>query len=219
MSLLRRHLSRLTRLILVAALFLVVGIATQVWPVIRKNAADQSEHAQPARLDAAAGTSRPTKEQWAGFKIEPVRLVTFRPEQVTEGNIAIDDDDAGVLTLFRAGPRADRQTRRSCRARRTAVRDPGERVCAGAERPDRALKPGMFANFSIITGEEEAAPAVPRSTLVHEGTTARVWVAGDDGTITARSVRAGRIAAGMVPQGAKIVTSPVPVIDRAIGNG
>jgi membrane fusion protein, heavy metal efflux system len=26
------------------------------------------------------------------FKIEPVRLVTFRPEQVTEGNIAIDDD-------------------------------------------------------------------------------------------------------------------------------
>jgi cobalt-zinc-cadmium efflux system membrane fusion protein len=77
----------------------------------------------------------------------------------------------------------------------------------------------MFANFSIITGEEEAAPAVPRSTLVHEGTTARVWVAGDDGTITARSVRAGRIDAGMVPQGAKIVTSPVPVIDRAIGNG
>jgi cobalt-zinc-cadmium efflux system membrane fusion protein len=92
MSLLRRHLSPLTRLVLVAALFLVVGIATQVWPVIRKNAADQSEHAQPARLDAAAETLRPTKEQWAGFKIEPVRLVTFRPEQVTEGNIAIDDD-------------------------------------------------------------------------------------------------------------------------------
>jgi cobalt-zinc-cadmium efflux system membrane fusion protein len=43
-------------------------------------------------LGAAAGTFRPTKEQWAGFKIEPVRLVTFRPEQVTEGNIAIDDD-------------------------------------------------------------------------------------------------------------------------------
>jgi cobalt-zinc-cadmium efflux system membrane fusion protein len=92
MSILRRHLPRLTRLILVAPLFPVVGIATQVWPVIRKNAADQSEHAQPARLDAAVGTSRPTKEQWAGFKIEPVRLVTFRPEHVTEGNIAIDDD-------------------------------------------------------------------------------------------------------------------------------
>ena len=91
-SLLRRHLSRLTRLILVAALFLVVGIATQVWPVMRKNVADQSEHAQPARLDAAAGTFRPIKEQWAGFRIEPVRLVTFHPEQVTEGNIAIDDD-------------------------------------------------------------------------------------------------------------------------------
>src|SRR5258708_19200115 len=39
----------------------------------------------------AVQTFRPTQEQWAGFKIEPVRLVSFRPEQVTEGNIAIDD--------------------------------------------------------------------------------------------------------------------------------
>src|SRR5260221_3260799 len=92
MPLVSRPLSPVTQLILVAALFLVVGIAIQVWPVIRKNAADQSEHAQPARLNAAAGTFRPTKEQWAGFKIEPVRLVTFHPAQATEGKIAIDDD-------------------------------------------------------------------------------------------------------------------------------
>jgi cobalt-zinc-cadmium efflux system membrane fusion protein len=77
----------------------------------------------------------------------------------------------------------------------------------------------MFANFSIITGEEETAPAVPQSAIVYEGTTARVWVAGDDGTIAARSVRAGRIADGMVSQSEKVVTSGAPVIDRAIGNG
>jgi hypothetical protein len=46
-----------------------------------------------------------------------------------------------------------------------------------------------------------------------------VWVAGDDGTIVARSVRAGRIADGMVSQGEKVVTSGAPVIGRAIGNG
>jgi hypothetical protein len=44
-------------------------------------------------------------------------------------------------------------------------------------------------------------------------------VAGDDGTIAARSVRAGRIADGMAPQGEKVATSGAPVIDRAIGNG
>jgi cobalt-zinc-cadmium efflux system membrane fusion protein len=92
MSLLRRRLSPFAQLIWVAALVLVAGIATFVSSVIGKNAADRSEHARPARLDTAAGTFRPTKEQWAGFKIEPVRLITFRPEQVTEGNIAIDDD-------------------------------------------------------------------------------------------------------------------------------
>jgi membrane fusion protein, heavy metal efflux system len=77
----------------------------------------------------------------------------------------------------------------------------------------------MFADFSIITEEEETAPAVPRSALVYEGATARVWMAGDDGTIAARPVRPGRTADGMVPQGVKVVTSPAPVIDRAIGNG
>jgi cobalt-zinc-cadmium efflux system membrane fusion protein len=97
-------------------------------------------------------------------------------------------------------------------------------VRADVENPDRALKPGMFANFSIITGEEETAPAVPQSAIVYEGTTARVWVAGDDGTIAARSVRAGRIADGMIEilaglsEGEKVVTSGALFIDRAARN-
>ncbi|MBV9861977.1 MAG: efflux RND transporter periplasmic adaptor subunit [Alphaproteobacteria bacterium] len=38
------------------------------------------------------GTFRPTPTQWKGIKVEPVGLRAFQPEQVTEGNIAIDDD-------------------------------------------------------------------------------------------------------------------------------
>jgi cobalt-zinc-cadmium efflux system membrane fusion protein len=92
LSLLPRRLLPFTQLIIVAALVLVVSILILVWPVIWKSTADRSEDAAPTPLDATPGTFKPTKEQWAGFKIEPVRLVSFRPEQVTEGSIAIDDD-------------------------------------------------------------------------------------------------------------------------------
>src|SRR5215471_568312 len=92
MPFLRRRLSPLSQCILVAVLALVVGVASLVWPVIGKNAEDQAERTQRAPANAAPGTFRPTKEQLAGFKIKPVRLVSFRPEQITEGSIAIDDD-------------------------------------------------------------------------------------------------------------------------------
>ena len=96
-------------------------------------------------------------------------------------------------------------------------------VRADVENPDGALKPGMFANFSIITGEAATAPAVPQHAVVYEGDTTRVWVAGQDGTIAARSVRVGQIADGMVEilaglsEGDKIVTSGALFIDRAAG--
>ena len=416
-SVLRRQLSPLTQFTLVVAVALVVGMAILVWPLIDKNPADAPERAKPARLDTAAGTFRPTGEQWAGFKIEPVLLVSFRPEQVTEGNIAIDDDlttpvfspysgrvikliaklgdyvEPGAplfaiqasefvqaqndlitalanlqtarsqlaqaqtnekrghdLYLAQGGALKDWQqaqtdlvttqnTVRSDDIALAAVRNrlrilgkadkeiasleaqptqkldpvtivsapiggtitqrqiglgqyinstaggasnpvytignlstvwlianvreadaplmrigqavevhvlafPGRvfqakiswvapsidpnthrlSVRADVENPDGALKPGMFANFSIITGEAQTAPAVPQSAIVYEGDTAHVWVAGDDGTIAARSVRTGQIADGMVEilaglsPGEKIVTSGALFIDRAAGS-
>jgi cobalt-zinc-cadmium efflux system membrane fusion protein len=45
---------------------------------------------QPAK--AEPGTFRPSEAQLAALKIEPVETRTFRPEQITEGNIAIDDE-------------------------------------------------------------------------------------------------------------------------------
>ena len=40
----------------------------------------------------APGTFRPTKEQWAALKVIPVQTRTFRTEQITDGNIAINED-------------------------------------------------------------------------------------------------------------------------------
>ena len=94
-------------------------------------------------------------------------------------------------------------------------------VRAEIENPEGRLKPEMFATFSIITGGESLAPAVPESAVIYEGETARVWVAKDGGVIESRQIRAGRIVNGMVEAiagiepGEKIVTSGTLFIDRA----
>src|SRR5246127_5624188 len=94
-------------------------------------------------------------------------------------------------------------------------------VRADVENPDGALKPGMFANFSIITGEAAAAPAVPQEAIVYEGEQARVWVAGEGDTLALRQISTGRTSDGMVEvlaglsAGEKVVTSGTVFIDRA----
>ena len=94
-------------------------------------------------------------------------------------------------------------------------------VRADVENPDGALKPGMFANFSIITGEAAPAPAVPQQAVVYEAEQARVWVAGEGDTLALRAIRTGRTTDGMVEvraglsAGEKVVTSGTVFIDRA----
>jgi cobalt-zinc-cadmium efflux system membrane fusion protein len=98
-------------------------------------------------------------------------------------------------------------------------------VRAAVENPDGALKPMMFASFSIITGDAVTAPAVPVSAIVYEGAAARVWVARDDGTIVSREVQTGQTNEGWVEirqgvsPGEKVVTSGTLFIDRAGGTG
>jgi hypothetical protein len=67
----------LRQLILLGGLFVAAAIAVAIWPISDKNAS-QSERGQRGRSNTVPGTFRPTKEQWAGFKIEPVRLVSRR---------------------------------------------------------------------------------------------------------------------------------------------
>jgi cobalt-zinc-cadmium efflux system membrane fusion protein len=94
-------------------------------------------------------------------------------------------------------------------------------VRAEVENPDGALKPEMFANFNIITGEAVTALAVPQAAVVYEGQTTRVWVAGKDQTLGLREIRTGRTQDGMVEvlaglqSSESVVASGSLFIDRA----
>ena len=94
-------------------------------------------------------------------------------------------------------------------------------VRAEIQNQDRMLKPEMFASFSIDTGGETAASAVPERAIIYEGDAARVWIAQDKDTLALRPIRTGRISNGMVEivagltPGEKIVTSGSLFIDRA----
>ena len=95
-------------------------------------------------------------------------------------------------------------------------------VRAEVENADGALKPEMFASFSIMTGDAVAAPAVPQESVIYEGDVAHVWVAHDDKSLSLRQIRTGRtdadgmveVLAGLEP-GETVVTSGSLFIDRA----
>jgi membrane fusion protein, heavy metal efflux system len=95
-------------------------------------------------------------------------------------------------------------------------------VRAEVENPDGALKPQMFASFTIITGADTVGPAVPENAIVYEGDTARVWVARSDKLLQLRLINPGRAADGMVQvlagvrAGESVVTSGSVFIDRAL---
>jgi len=97
------------------------------------------------------------------------------------------------------------------------------RLAVRAEVPnaDGLLKPEMFARFSIISGGETTSPAVPESGVIYEGSDARVWILGDDGTLALRTIHPGRSANGLlevldgVKPGEKVVASGALFIDRA----
>ena len=94
-------------------------------------------------------------------------------------------------------------------------------VRADVDNRDGFLKPQMFANFTILTGSGIAAAAVPKSAIVYEGETARVWVLASSGALAPRQIQTGRTDGDMVEvvggltAGEKIVVSGGLFIDRA----
>jgi cobalt-zinc-cadmium efflux system membrane fusion protein len=94
-------------------------------------------------------------------------------------------------------------------------------VRAEIDNRDHALKPMMFATFSIATGDASQGLAVPRRALVYEGDRVRVFVSRTDGTIAAREVRTGRQSGDVVEivsglaRGESVVTAGAVFIDRA----
>jgi cobalt-zinc-cadmium efflux system membrane fusion protein len=94
-------------------------------------------------------------------------------------------------------------------------------VRADVENRDGLLKPQMFANFTILTGDDVTAPGVPKSAIVYEGETARVWIAAPNGSLAPRQIQIGRTDGDMVEvvsglnRGEKIVVGGALFIDRA----
>lgn len=86
---------------------------------------------------------------------------------------------------------------------------------------DGALKPEMFANFRILTGEASESPAVPQSAVVYEGAAAHVWVVAGDGLLSLRNIRTGRSNDGLIEvieglkPGENVVTQGGLFIDQA----
>lgn len=93
-------------------------------------------------------------------------------------------------------------------------------VRATLDNPDGLLKPEMFANVTIIADEGQPTPAVPRSAVIYEDSTARVWVVRDDRSVELRRIRLGLVSDGLIQvleglrPGERIVTRGSLFIDR-----
>lgn len=96
-------------------------------------------------------------------------------------------------------------------------------VRATIDNADGVLKPEMFANVKIYSGDQSTVgtPAVPRGAVIYEGDAARVWVARDDHSIELRHVKLGLTNDRMVEVvdglqlGERVITKGSLFIDRA----
>jgi cobalt-zinc-cadmium efflux system membrane fusion protein len=105
-----------------------------------------------------------------------------------------------------------------------AAIDPNTRrllVRATIDNKDGMLKPEMFANVTIYSAGDRAAPAVPKQALIYEGDQVRIWVAREDKSVELRQVKIGLINGNLVEvtsnlkPGEQIVVKGSLFIDRA----
>lgn len=94
-------------------------------------------------------------------------------------------------------------------------------VRATLNNSDSLLKPEMFASVTILTGEGDSSPAVPREAVIYDGPSAHVWVARDDQSVEPRKIKTGLNNGQMVQVldglklGEKVVTKGSLFVDRA----
>lgn len=105
-----------------------------------------------------------------------------------------------------------------------AAIDPSTRrllVRATIDNKDGLLKPEMFANVTIYSAGDRAAPAVPKQSLIYEGDQVRIWVAREDKSVELRQIKIGLINGNLVEvtsnlkPGEQIITKGSLFIDRA----
>ena len=94
-------------------------------------------------------------------------------------------------------------------------------VRATIDNKDGLLKPEMFANVTIYSAGDRAAPAVPKQALIYEADKVRLWVAREDKSVELREIKIGLINGNLVEvtgnlrPGEQIVTKGSLFIDRA----
>lgn len=109
-----------------------------------------------------------------------------------------------------------------------AALDPTSRrllVRAAVDNAAGLLKPEMFANVRIMTGESDVEVAVPRDAIIYEGDVARVWIARDDNGIELRRIQVGltngkmvEVVGGLAPSD-RVITKGSIFIDRVASAG
>jgi cobalt-zinc-cadmium efflux system membrane fusion protein len=94
-------------------------------------------------------------------------------------------------------------------------------VRATVANPDFALKPEMFASFAIQRHRGGSAILVPAAAVIHEGDSARVWIAGQGGLLYTRKVVVtdsvdgwDKIGSGLKP-GERVVTAGAIFVNEA----
>ena len=94
-------------------------------------------------------------------------------------------------------------------------------VRATIDNKDGLLKPEMFANVTIYSAGDRAAPAVPKQALIYEADKVRLWVAREDKSVELREIKIGLINGNLVEvtsnlkPGEQVVTKGSLFIDRA----
>ncbi len=83
------------------------------------------------------------------------------------------------------------------------------------------LRPEMFASVTIMIGDGDLFPAVPRDAIIYDGNTARVWIVHDDQSIEQRAIKTGlsngndvEVVEGL-SVGEKVVAKGSLFVDRA----
>jgi membrane fusion protein, heavy metal efflux system len=102
--------------------------------------------------------------------------------------------------------------------------DPATRrllVRAVINNTDGLLRPEMFANVTIMTGEGDSSLAISREAIIYEGDSARVWVTKDHKTLESRRIKTGLTRGKMVQildglqAGDEVITKGGLFLDRA----
>lgn len=93
-------------------------------------------------------------------------------------------------------------------------------VRATLDNAEGLLRPEMFANVTILTGQKDNCVGIPRGAVIYEGSTARVWVAREDRSLELRPIELGLVSGSNIQvlrglkAGERVVTRGSLFIDR-----